>query len=159
MPGPPESRKIFELAAARASREDSAKRSGPAIAVLPFTNLSGDPEQRYLSDGITDDIITALSSFRDIFVIGRNSSFACEPFAGDVKRVARELGVQYVLEGSVRRGGDRLRISVGLVDGVSGERIWADRHDGELGDVLDLQEEIARRIVGSITPEIHFAEQ
>ena len=156
---PPPERKIFELATARGSKDDSAKRSGPSIAVLPFTNLSGDPEQRYLSDGITDDIITELSSFRDIFVIGRNSSFACEPFAGDVKRVARELGVQYVLEGSVRRGGERLRISVGLVDGASGERIWADRHDGELGDVLDLQAEIARRIVGSIAPEIHFAEQ
>ena len=156
---PPERSKIVELAAARGSRDERAARTGPSIAVLPFTNLSGDPEQRYLSDGITDDIITELSSFRDIFVIGRSSSFACEPFAGDVKRVARELGVQYVLEGSVRRAGDRLRISVGLVDGASGERIWADRHDGELKDVLDLQEEIARRIVGSIAPEIHFAEQ
>ncbi|MGE5200435.1 MAG: LuxR C-terminal-related transcriptional regulator [Acidobacteriota bacterium] len=159
MAAPPGSRKIVELAAARADAGESTKRGGPSIAVLPLSNLSGDPEQRYLSDGITDDIITELSSFRDIFVIGRSSSFACEPFAGDVKRVARELGVQYVLEGSVRRAGDRLRISVGLVDGASGERIWADRYDGELKDVLDLQAEIARRIVGSIAPEIHFAEQ
>jgi TolB-like protein/DNA-binding CsgD family transcriptional regulator len=159
MSSPPGSRKIVELAAARASTGEPTKRSGPSIAVLPFSNLSGDPEQRYLSDGITDDIITELSSFRDIFVIGRSSSFACEPFAGDVKRVARELGVQYVLEGSVRRAGDRLRISVGLVDGASGDRIWADRYDGELTDVLELQVEIARRIVGSIAPEIQFAEQ
>src|SRR5512135_1616219 len=141
MAAPPGSRKIVELAAARADAGESTKRGGPSIAVLPLSNLSGDPEQRYLSDGITDDIITELSSFRDIFVIGRSSSFACEPFAGDVKRVARELGVQYVLEGSVRRAGDRLRISVGLVDGASGERIWADRYDGELKDVLDLQAE------------------
>jgi len=155
----PLSRKIVALGSATASGAEAPARGGPAIAVLPFDNLSGDPEQRYLSDGITEDIITELSCFRDLFVIGRGSSFACEAFAGDVKRVARELGVQYVLEGSVRRAGNRLRITVRLVEGVSGEQIWADRHDGALDDVLDLQEKIARHTVGSIAPEIHFAEQ
>jgi TolB-like protein/DNA-binding CsgD family transcriptional regulator len=153
------SRKLVAIAGAPASGAALPTRSGPAIAVLPFANLSGDPEQRYLSDGITEDIITELSCFRDVFVIGRGSSFACEAFAGDVKRVARELAVQYVLEGSVRRAANRIRITVRLVEGASGDQIWADRHDGALDDVLDLQEEIARRIVGSIAPEIQFAEQ
>ena len=134
-------------------------REGPSIAVLPFGNLGGDPAQRYLSDGITEDIITELSCFREILVTARGSSFSCEDFAGDVKRVARELGVRYVLTGGVRRAENRLRLTVRLLDGTTGDQIWADRFDGALDDVLTLQEEIARRIVGSIAPELHFAEQ
>jgi TolB-like protein/DNA-binding NarL/FixJ family response regulator len=153
----PEYRKVVPLIAS--SSATSSTRSGPSIAVLRFANLSGDSEQRYLSDGIAEDIIVELSCFRDIFVIGRSSSFACEPIAGDVKRVARELGVHYVLEGGVRRSANRLRITVQLIDGTTGDQIWADRHDGQLGDVLELQEEIARRIVSSIAPEIQSAEQ
>jgi adenylate cyclase len=134
-------------------------RPGPSIAVLPFSNLDADPAQRYLSDGITEDVITELSCFREISVIARGSSFSYENFAGDVKRVARELGVRYVLTGGVRRAESRLRLTVRLLDGGSGDQIWADRFDGTLEDVLTLQEEIARRIVGSIAPELHFAEQ
>jgi len=134
-------------------------RDRPSIAVLPFSDASGDPEQRYYSDGITEDITTELSRFRELFVIGPNSSFACEPFAADTDRVGRELGVRYVLEGSVRRAGSRLRITAKLTDVRQGEQIWADRHTGALDDILEVQEEIAARIVASIVPEIRYAEQ
>lgn len=131
----------------------------PSIAVLPFSDPAGDPEQRYYSDGITEDIITELSRFRELFVIGPNSSFACEPFAADTDRVARELGVRYVLEGSVRRADRRLRITAKLTDVRQGEQIWSDRHAGTVDDILEVQEEIAARIVASIVPEIRYAEQ
>ena len=133
-------------------------RDRPAIAVLPFTILGGVAEDRYFSDGVAEDIITELSRFRELMVIGRSSSFSCEAFAGDTARVAHELGARYVLEGSVRRAGDRLRITGQLVDAHNGDRIWADRHDGRLADILDLQAEIAARIACRIVPEIDHAE-
>ena len=150
--------KVVAIGAAAANSAPTPVRSGPSIAVLPFLNLDGDPAQRYLSDGITEDIITELSCFREIGVIARGSTFSCEDFAGDVKRVARELGARYVLTGGLRRAENRLRLTARLLDGTSGDQIWADRFDGALDDVLALQEQIARRIVGSIAPELHFAE-
>ena len=107
-------------------------RDRPSLAVMPFANLGGGSpdEDRYFSDGVAEDIITELSRFRELLVIGRSSSFNCEGFASDTARVAQELGVRYVLEGSIRRAGTRLRITGQLVDTHSGDRIWADRHDG-----------------------------
>ena len=116
-----------------------------SIAVLPFVNMSGDPEQEYFADGITEDIITGLSKLRWFFVIARNSSFTYKGKAVDVKRVARELGVRYVLEGSVRKGGNRVRITAQLIDAATGNHIWADRYDGDLTDVFALQDEITRK--------------
>src|SRR5579885_1026607 len=151
--------KVVAIGVPAAEAAAAPPQLGPSIAVLPFSNLGDDPAQRYLSDGITEDIITELSRFREISVTSRGSSFSCEDFSGDVKRVARELGVRYVLMGGVRRAENRLRLTVRLLDGISGEQIWADRFDGTLDDVLTLQEQVARRIVGSIAPELHFAEQ
>ena len=131
----------------------------PCIAVLPFANLGGDPDARYLSDGITEDIITELSRFRDIMVIARGSSFSIPPDAGDTLQIARDLGARYVLEGSVRRAADQLRITGQLVDVHGGARIWGERHDGTIDNILTLQAEIAARIAGSIVPEIQHAEQ
>jgi TolB-like protein len=130
----------------------------PSIAVLPFTNMSGDPEQEYFSDGITEDIITELSRFSGLFVIARNSSFAFKGESVDVKQIARELGVRYILEGSIRRAGSRLRINAQLIDKDSGSHIWAERYDRDLEDIFDLQEEITRNVVGSIAPQIEMAE-
>ena len=126
----------------------------PSIAVLPFNNMSGDPEQEYFADGISEDIITGLSKLRWFFVIARNSSFAYRGKAIDVKRAARELGVRYVLEGSVRKGGNRLRITAQLIDAATGNHIWADRYDGELADVFDLQDEITKKVVAAIEPKL-----
>ncbi len=130
----------------------------PSIAVLPFDNMSGDPEQEYFADGITEDIITELSRFSGLFVIARNSSFAFKGQSFDVKQIARELGVRYVLEGSIRRAGNRVRISAQLIDRESGSHIWAERYDRDLEDIFDLQEEITRNVVGSIAPQIEMAE-
>jgi TolB-like protein/class 3 adenylate cyclase/tetratricopeptide (TPR) repeat protein len=130
----------------------------PSIAVLPFTNISGDPEQEYFADGISEDVITALSKLRWFFVIARNSSFAYKGKAVDVKRAARELGVRYVLEGSVRKGGNRVRITAQLIDASTGNHIWADRYDGELTDVFELQDEITRKVVAAIEPKLLEAE-
>ena len=130
----------------------------PTIAVLPFVNMSGDPEQEYFADGISEDIITGLSKLRWFFVIARNSSFTYKGKAVDVKRVARELGVRYVLEGSVRRGGNRLRITAQLIDAATGNHLWADRYDGELTDVFALQDEITRKVVAAIEPKLLEAE-
>jgi TolB-like protein/class 3 adenylate cyclase/Flp pilus assembly protein TadD len=137
-------------------RAESAER--PSIAVLPFDNISGDPEQDYFADGISEDIITGLSKLRWFFVIARNSSFAYKGKAVDVKRAARELGVRYVLEGSVRKGGSRLRITAQLIDASTGNHIWADRYDGELTDVFELQDEITRKVVAAIEPKLLEAE-
>lgn len=126
----------------------------PSIAVLPFANLSGDKEQEYLADGITEDIITALTRFRWFFVIARNSSFAYKGKSIDAKQVAQELGVQYLLEGSVRRSSQKIRISAQLIDATSGKHIWAERYDLELADVFAIQDEIAERMVGAIEPEL-----
>ena len=126
----------------------------PSIAVLPFANLSGEKEQEYLADGITEDIITALTRFRWFFVIARNSSFAYKGKSIDAKQVAQELGVQYLLEGSVRRSGPQIRISAQLVDATTGKHIWAERYDLELADVFAIQDEIAERVAGAIEPEL-----
>jgi TolB-like protein/class 3 adenylate cyclase len=130
----------------------------PSIAVLPFDNISGDPEQEYFADGISEDIITGLSKLRWFFVIARNSSFAYKGKAVDVKRAARELGVRYMLEGSVRKGGNRVRITAQLIDASTGNHIWADRYDGELTDVFELQDEITRKVVAAIEPKLLEAE-
>jgi adenylate cyclase len=132
--------------------------SRPSIAVLPFTNMSGDPEQEYFADGISEDIITGLSKLRWFFVIARNSSFIYKGKAVDVKRVARELGVRYVLEGSVRKGGNRVRITTQLIDAATSNHIWADRYDGDLTDVFALQDEITEKVVAAIEPKLLEAE-
>jgi len=130
----------------------------PSIAVLPFTNLSSDPEQEYFADGMVDDIITALSHFKALFVIARNSSFAYKGRAVDVKRVGRELGVRYVLEGSVRKAANRVRITGQLVDTATGTHLWAERFDGGLSDVFDLQDQVTESVVGAIAPALEKAE-
>jgi adenylate cyclase len=135
-----------------------ASNQRPSIAVLPFANMSGDPEQEYFADGISEDIITGLSKLRWFFVIARNSSFGYKGKAFDVKRVARELGVRYVLEGSVRKGGNRVRITAQLIDAASGNHIWADRYDGELTDLFALQDEITKKVVAAIEPKLLEAE-
>jgi TolB-like protein len=130
----------------------------PAIAVLPFTNMSGDPEQEYFSDGISEDIITALSKLRWFFVIARNSSFTYKGKAAHMKQIAQELGVGYVVEGSVRRSGDRVRITVQLNDVSTGSHIWAERYDRALADVFAVQDEITESIVAAIEPQLYAAE-
>lgn len=126
----------------------------PSIAVLPFANLSGEKEQEYLADGITEDIIIALTRFRWFFVIARNSSFAYKGKSLDAKQVAQELGVRYLLEGSARKSGQHIRISAQLVDATSGKHIWAERYDLELTEVFAIQDEIAERVAGAIEPEL-----
>jgi TolB-like protein/Tfp pilus assembly protein PilF len=130
----------------------------PSIAVLPFQNMSGDPAQEYFGDGITEDITTALSRLRWFFVIARNSSFAYKGKVIDVRAIARELGVRYVLEGSVRKGGGRVRITAQLIDATSGNQIWAQRYDRELADIFALQDEIAANVVATIEPQLYAAE-
>jgi TolB-like protein/Tfp pilus assembly protein PilF len=130
----------------------------PVIAVLPFTNMTGDPGQEYFSDGISEDIITALSKMRWFFVIARNSSFIYKHRPVYLKQVAEELGVRYVLEGSVRRGGDRVRITAQLNDAATGSHLWAERYDRELADVFVVQDEITEAIIGAIEPRLYAAE-
>jgi TolB-like protein/Tfp pilus assembly protein PilF len=130
----------------------------PAIAVLPFTNMSGDREQDYFSDGISEDIITALSKLRWFFVVARNSSFVYKGRAVHLHEIARELGVRYVLEGSVRRSGDRVRISAQLNDVSTGGHLWAERYDRELADIFAVQDEITEAIVAAIEPQLYAAE-
>jgi adenylate cyclase len=130
----------------------------PSIAVLPFENMSGDPEQEYFSDGVVEEIITALSRTRWLFVIARNSSFTYRGRSIDVKQVGRELGVRYVLEGSVRKAGDRLRIAAQLIDASTGTHLWADRFEGRLDDIFDLQDQVTARVVGAIRPKLEKAE-
>ncbi|HTZ71700.1 MAG TPA: winged helix-turn-helix domain-containing tetratricopeptide repeat protein [Acetobacteraceae bacterium] len=130
----------------------------PAVAVLPFVNMSGDPEQEYFSDGISEDLITALSKLRWFFVIARNSSFIYKGRAVHMKQVAAELGVSYVVEGSVRKGGDRVRITAQLNDVATGSHIWAERYDRLLADVFAVQDEITEAIVAAIEPQIYAAE-
>jgi len=131
----------------------------PSIAVLPFTNMSGDPEQEYFVDGVTEDIITELSRFHSLFVIARNSSFSYKGKSPDVRQVGKELGVRYVLEGSIRRVGNRIRVTAQLIDSLTGSHIWAERYDRELADVFAIQEDVTRRIVAGIAPEVERAEQ
>ena len=130
----------------------------PSIAVLPFQNMSGDPEQEYFADGMVEDIITALSRFKSLFVIARNSSFTYKGKAVDIKQVGRDLGVRYVLEGSVRKAGGRVRINGQLIEASTGAHLWADKIDGALEDVFDLQDEVTLRVVGAIEPSITQAE-
>jgi len=130
----------------------------PSIAVLPFANMSGDAEQEYFADGMVEEIITALSRIRWLFVIARNSSFTYKGQAVDVKQVGRELGVRYVLEGSVRKAGNRVRITGQLIDATTGAHLWADRFDGSLEDVFDLQDKVASSVAGVIEPALQAAE-
>ena len=157
---------VFAIAGAKGSNATVSPESTPAlalpdkpsIAVLPFTNMSGDPEQEYFADGMVDDIITALSHFKALFVIARNSSFTYKGRAVDVKQVGRELGVRYVLEGSVRKAANRVRITGQLVDTATGAHLWADRFDGGLGDIFDLQDQVTESVVGAIAPAVEKAE-
>lgn len=130
----------------------------PSIAVLPFQNMSGDPDQEYFADGIVEEITTALSRFKNLFVIARNSSFTYKGKAVDVKQVGRELGVRYVLEGSVRKVANRVRITAQLIDAVTGMHLWADRFDGAIEDIFDLQDQVTTSVVGAITPTVEQAE-
>ena len=130
----------------------------PSIAVLPFQNMSGDPEQEYFADGMVEEIITALSRIRWLFVIARNSSFTYKGKPVDVKQVARELGVRYILEGSVRKAGGRVRITAQLIDASTGAHLWADRFDGSLEGVFELQDQVASGVVGSIEPRLRQSE-
>jgi adenylate cyclase len=130
----------------------------PSIAVLPFANMSGDPEQEYFADGMVEEIITALSSIRWLFVIARNSTFTYKGRAVDVKQIGRELGVRYVLEGSVHKAGGRARITAQLIDALSGAHLWADRFDGSLEDIFDLQDKVATSAAGIIEPALQAAE-
>ncbi len=130
----------------------------PSIAVLPFDNLSGDPEQNYFADGMVEDIITEFSRIKWLFVIARNSSFTYKGKTVDIKQVGRELGVRYVLEGSVRKAGDRVRITGQLIDTLTGGHLWADRFDGEMADIFDLQDRVTQSVVGAIAPKLEQAE-
>jgi TolB-like protein/Tfp pilus assembly protein PilF len=130
----------------------------PSIAVLPFQNMSGDPDQEYFADGLTEDIITGLSRQQWFFVIARNSSFTYKGGAVDVRQVASQLGVRYILEGSVRRSASRVRVTGQLIDATAGNHLWADRYDRELSDIFELQDEITNRVIDSVSPQILLAE-
>jgi adenylate cyclase len=130
----------------------------PSIAVLPFENMSGDPEQEYFADGMVEDIITGLSRSKSLFVIARTSSFTYKGKAVDIKQVGRELGVRYVLEGSVRKAGNRVRITGQLVDAETGNHIWAERYDSTLEDIFDLQDRVTMSVIGAIAPQLERAE-
>ena len=130
----------------------------PSLAVLPFGNMSGDPDQEYFSDGITEDLITALSRFRQIRVVARNSTFYYKGQSPDIREVAKDLGVRYVIEGSVRRAGRRIRVTAQLIDGRSGEHLWAERYDRDMEDVFEVQDELVATIVSTLEPELNKAE-
>ena len=130
----------------------------PSIAILPFNNMSGDPEQEYFADGMVEEITTALSRTRWLFVIARNSSFTYKGRAVDVKQVGREMGVRYVLEGGVRKSADRVRITAQLIDASTGAHLWADRFDGSLEDIFELQDQVTASVVGAIAPRLEQAE-
>lgn len=154
--------RLYGLAGSPSIRADDDKPPAlpdkPSIAVLPFTNMSGDPEQEYFADGIVEDIITALSHLPRLLVIARNSSFTYKGRSVDVRKVGRELGVRYVLEGSVRRAGERLRLTGQLIDASDGTHLWAERFDGHVEDVFDLQDEMAAKVLGAIIPRLQSAE-
>ena len=157
---------VFAISGAKESKTTVPPESKPAlalpdkpsIAVLPFTNMSGDPEQDYFAHGMVEEIITALSHFKALFVIARNSSFTYKGRAVDVKQIGRELGVRYVLEGSVRKAANRVRIIGQLVDTATGAHLWAERFDGGLSDVFDLQDQVTESVVGAIAPAVEKAE-
>ena len=137
----------------------TSRRNKPSIAVLALTNMSGDPEQEYLADGISEDLITALSKIRSFTVIARNSTFTYKGKAVDVKQIASDLDVRYVLEGSVRKAGNRVRITAQLIDASTGHHVWADRYDREINDIFELQDEMTQTIVGTLEPELNAAER
>jgi TolB-like protein/class 3 adenylate cyclase len=157
---------VFAVAGTKDATEKPAAEASPmlalpdkpSIAVLPFQNMSGDPEQEYFADGMVEDIITALSRFKSLFVIARNSSFTYKGRAVDIKQVGRELGVRYVLEGSVRKAGNRVRITGQLIEAATGRHLWADKFDGALEDVFGLQDQITTSVVGLIAPTLERAE-
>ena len=151
-------RASVESKAAPARGETLPLPDKPSIAILPFANMSGDPEQEHFADGIAEDIITGLSRLRWLFVIARNSSFTYKGRNVDVRQVGRELGVRYVLEGSVRKGGNRIRITAQLVEAETGNHLWAERYDRALGDVFAIQDEITKSVIGCIGPELYTAE-
>ncbi|WP_245315384.1 winged helix-turn-helix domain-containing protein [Bradyrhizobium neotropicale] len=130
----------------------------PSIAVLPFANLCSDPEQDYFADGMVEDIILGLSRSKSLFVIARHSTLAYKGKAIDVKQIGQELGVRYVLEGSVRKAGNRLRIAGQLIDTTTGTHLWADRFDSEIGDLFDLQDRLTSSVIGAISPQLERAE-
>src|SRR5262249_44094863 len=130
----------------------------PSLVVLPFQNMSGDPEQEYFADGMVEEITTALSRVRSLFVIARNSAFIYKGRAVDVRQVGRDLGVRYVLEGSVRKAGSRVRITGQLIEAESGLHIWADRFEGDLADIFQLQDKVTACVAGAIEPNIRLAE-
>src|SRR6516165_1756298 len=148
-----------EPSAAHPAREpDSPVPDKPSLAVLPFLNLSGDPEQEYFADGMVEEIITALSHIRWLFVTARTSSFSYKGQAVDVRRIGRELGVRYLLEGSVRKGGNRVRITYQLIDAGTGAHLSADHFDGSLEDVFELQDKVASSVASVIEPALETAE-
>jgi len=146
------------ITAAAATATELPLPAKPSLAVLPFQNMSGDPEQEYFADGIVEEITTGISRLPWLFVIARNSSFTYKGKAVDVKQVARELGVRYVLEGSVRKAANRVRITAQLIDTTSGAHIWADRFDGALDDIFELQDQVASGVVGAIEPKLRQSE-
>jgi len=150
----------LRLTSHRRLMSSTLDQTAPAasIAVLPFANLSNDPDQEYFADGMVEDIITALSRFRRLFVIARNSTFVYKNRPVDVRQVARELGVRYVLEGSVRKAADRVRLTAQLIDALSGGHLWAERFDGALEGIFDFQDRVTERVVGAIEPQIRRAE-
>ena len=155
--------RVFRLApgAAAAAPVQAPKLAAldqPALAVLPFANMSGDAEQEYFADGITEELITQLSRARWFYVIARNSTFTYKGRAVDIRQVGRELGVRYVLEGSVRRAGNRVRITGQLIEAETGHHVWADRFDGTLDDIFDLQDRVAEAVAGAVEPNLRHAE-
>jgi TolB-like protein/DNA-binding winged helix-turn-helix (wHTH) protein/Tfp pilus assembly protein PilF len=147
-----------DLAPAVAPAEPFPLPNKPSIAVLPFHNMSGDPNQEYFADGLTEDIITSLSQQQWFLVIARNSSFTYKGEAGDVRQIAKQLGVRYILEGSVRKSASHVRVTGQLIDATLGNHLWAERYDRELADIFELQDEITTRVVGSVSPQILLAE-
>ena len=153
--------RVYALAGAKSPKAEPKPLplpGKPSIVVLPFTNMSGDPEQEYFADGIVEDIITALSRVRFLFVIARNSSFIYKGKTVDVRQVGRELGVRYVLEGSVRKAGNKIRITGQLIDCETGRHLWADKLDGDLEDIFALQDRVTRMVLGAIEPSLRLAE-
>ena len=148
---------VMDAPAAQAKSEANGRHAKPSIIVLPFTNMSGAAEQDYFADGLTEDILTDLSRFRDLFVISRNTSFKYKGQAVDVKKVGRELGVRYVVEGSVRRAGNRVRVTVQLIDAESDHHVWAERYDRDLEDIFALQDEITTAIVATLPGRVEAA--
>lgn len=146
-------------ATGKASAEPAAVPERLSIAVLPFDNMSGDPDQEFLADGLSEDLITGLARVRWFLVIARNSTFTYKGQAVDIKKVGAELGVRYVIEGSVRKAGSRIRVTVQLIDAETGAHVWAERYDRELADIFDLQDEITDTIIGAVEPELSKAER